>query len=124
MRHRISGKKLGRDAKGRKALFRSLAASFVHHGFIETSLPKAKAVQSIVEKLITKARKGSPASYGLVHSFLQDQRATRKLISDTAPLPTASSGFTRITRVGIRKGDASPIARLEWTNQVSPAGKK
>lgn len=124
MRHRISGKKLGRDAKGRKALFRSLATSLVHHGFIETSLPKAKAVQSIVEKLVTKARKGSPASYRLVHSFLQDQRATRRLISDTAPLAAASSGFTQITRIGIRKGDASKIARLEWTNKARPTEKK
>lgn len=123
MRHRISGKKLGRDAKGRKALFRSLAASFVHHGFIETSLPKAKVIQSIIEKLVTKAQESSPASHGLVHSFLQDRRATKKLISDTAPL-AASSGFTRMTKVGIRKGDASQIARLEWANHGKPAEKK
>ena len=122
MKHRISGKKLGRDTKRREALFRSLATSFIHHGFIKTSLAKAQAIQPIVEKLVTKARKGTRASYSLVHSFLQNQTATQKLIA-AAPSLASHSGFTRMKRIGVQKGDASSIVRLEWVSHKQKSTK-
>lgn len=115
MKHRISGKKLGRDTKQRKALFRSLAASFVHHGHIITSLRKAKVIQPIIEKLVTKAKKHPKTGYALIQSALLDVVAAGKLIRIVAPSFTRSSGFTRIERIGFQKGDASPTVKLEWT---------
>lgn len=114
MKHRIFGKKLGRNAKQRTALFRSLSASFVHHGFIETSLPKAKAVQPIIEKLVTKIKKDTAKNYRLIHAFLRDSTTAQQFVQAVSLLPKKQSGFTRIERVGIRKGDATPMVRLEW----------
>lgn len=117
MKHRIFGKKLGRDQKGRKALFRSLATSLIHHGSIETTLAKAKAIQPIVEKLVTKAKKDSQSNYRLIHSFLRDSAVTRKLIRSVAPLFPVSSGYTRIQKISVRRGDAVPVVRLEWVKK-------
>ena len=123
MRHRISGRKFGRDIKERNALFRSLTTSFVHHGFIETSLAKAKTVQPIVEKLATRARKSPIASFRKIHAFLQDRVATQKLIELIKTFSPHTSGLTSIERVGIRKGDAVPVVRLSWAHGVKKAEK-
>jgi len=80
MRHRKKGKKLGRKAGPRKALFKSLAVNFILYGKIKTTEAKAKAIKPIVEKLITRAKDNNLANLRLIHSFLQSREAAKKLL--------------------------------------------
>lgn len=118
MRHQIAGKKLNRAVKPRRALFRSLIASLVRYGSIQTSLAKAKAIRPLVDKLITKAKKASLTSRRQVQAFIQNQELTQKLIRDLAPNFKQNSGFVKITSLSIKRSDAAPLARIEWSEKV------
>lgn len=124
MRHQIAGKKLSRAVKPRQALFRSLVTSLVNHGKLETSLAKAKAIRPLVDKLITKAKKASLITHHQVQAFLQNQEFTQKLIRDLAPAFTRKSGFVKITRLPVKRSDAAPMARIEWSDKITPPAKK
>lgn len=114
MRHRKFGKKLKRSTSQRKALFRQLIASFFLKEEIKTTLSKAKAIKGLVDKLVTKAKKGTLHHQRLIHAFLQNKKATKKLVEEIVPrFKTRTSGFTRIVRLGKRKGDAVEIAKIE-----------
>lgn len=118
MRHQIAGKKLNRAVKPRRALFRSLVASLVRHGSIQTSLAKAKAMRPLVDKLITKAKKASLTSRRQVQAFIQNQELTQKLVRDLAPNFKQNSGFVKITSLSIKRSDAVPLARIEWSEKI------
>ena len=118
MRHRIAGKKLNRAVKPRRALFRSLVASLVNHGSIQTSLAKAKAVRPLVDKLVTKAQKNSLTAHRQVQAFIQNQELTQKLIRDLAPNFKRNSGFVKITRLPVKRSDAAPMVRIEWSEKI------
>ncbi len=118
MRHRMKGKKLGRDTPHRRALRRNLATSLIEEGSIVTSLAKAKYVRPYVEKLVTHAKRGNRNDYAKVKylkSRLTTDESVAKLLREIAPKYTdRSGGYTRITRIGERKGDNSPLVRISF----------
>ena len=103
-------RKLGRNSSNRKALFRSILSSFIKHERIETTVTKAKEVSSHVAKLITLAKQGDLHARRQVLAVLVDEEATRKLFDEIAPkYAERQGGFTRIYRVGPRRGDAAEM---------------
>lgn len=114
MRHRKGTKKLGRSAEHRKALYRNLMISLIEHRRIKTTITKAKAVQPEIERLLTIASEDTPHARRMVLSKLSSKRAMRQLFT-FAPQDYASrnGGYTRITKLGPRKGDGSEMAVIE-----------
>ena len=107
-------RKLGRNASNRKALFRSILSSFFKHERIETTVTKAKEVSKHAAKLITLAKRGDLHARRLVMAELVDEEATRKLFNEIAPkYADRQGGFTRIYKVGPRRGDAAEMAIIE-----------
>ena len=129
MKHRIFGRKLGRDIRSRKALLYSLASSVLSEGKITTTLAKAKFVQPFVDKLITKAKNSALHRQRIISSFLTP-RAFNRLISEIAPgFSERTSGYTRITKLAMRRGDNAPMARfqlleLDQKKIIESPGKK
>ena len=124
MRHRKKGKRLGRDAAHRKALLRNLSDSLVVAEKIETTLAKAKYLRPYFEKLVTKAKKGTESGDKLtkfnaikyLNGKLTTKEAVKKLLEDVAPrFKNTIGGYTRIIRIGERKGDNAQLARIELT---------
>ena len=118
MRHRVSGKKLNRDIKHRRALFKNLITSLIVHGQITTTETKAKVVQGKVDKLFTKAKKGNLHSRRQIDSVLNNTKLTNKLVDELAPKTKRVSGYTRITRLGRRSGDNAMLTRLEFVDSI------
>ncbi len=114
MRHRRSGKKLGRDASHRKALYSNLAGALIEHGRIKTTVTKAKAVRPIAEQMITLGRRGDIHARRQATAFLRSQDVVHKLFSEVAPrFKERAGGYSRIIRLGPRPGDAAEMAYLE-----------
>ncbi len=108
-------RKLGRNSSNRKALFRSILSSFFKHERIETTVTKAKEVSKHAAKLITLAKRGDLHARRLVMAELVDEEATRKLFNEIAPkYADRQGGFTRIYKVGPRRGDAAEMAIIEF----------
>jgi large subunit ribosomal protein L17 len=115
MRHRVGGRKFGRTTNQRKALFRNLAVSLILNERITTTEAKAKTIRPVVEKLVTMARDDSEHHRRLVMARLADERATAKLFDIIGPrFDGQPGGYTRIYKIGIRKGDAAPVALIEF----------
>jgi large subunit ribosomal protein L17 len=113
MRHRVAGYKLGRKTGSRKALYRILVNECIKRGKIRTTMAKAKAVQPKIEKLITLSRKGSPNDRKKAYSFVNNIEVTNELFNVIGKkFEQRDSGFTRITKLGIRKGDSSHMVEL------------
>ena len=107
-------RKLGRNSSNRKALFRSILSSFFKHERIETTVTKAKEVSKHAAKLITLAKRGDLHARRLVMAELVDEESTRKLFNEIAPkYADRQGGFTRIYKVGPRRGDAAEMAIIE-----------
>lgn len=107
-------RKLGRNSSNRKALFRSILSSLFKHERIETTVTKAKEVSKHAAKLITLAKRGDLHARRLVMAELVDEEATRKLFNEIAPkYADRQGGFTRIYKVGPRRGDAAEMAIIE-----------
>lgn len=116
MRHQISGKKLNRDIKERKALFKSLINALIFHGRIKTTLAKAKAIQRITEKMVTKSKVASERVYSQISAFLTQKDTVNKLIKEIAPrFKNIQGGYLRLRRIGKRVGDATEEVILEWS---------
>jgi len=114
MRHRINGKKLSLNRAQRKALFKNLINSLVLNGQIKTTEAKAKAVRRLAEKLITKGKEQTLHARRLIAAFLQNKKAVNKIVDELAPLfKKRPGGYTRIVRLGERRGDRAPMVRLE-----------
>jgi large subunit ribosomal protein L17 len=108
------GPRLGAGPAHEKAILRGLSRSLILHGRVVTTEVKAKRTRPYVEKLITKARKGGLHNRRLVLSSLQDKKAVHRLFADIAPKTgDRPGGYTRILKLGPRRGDASPMAILE-----------
>ncbi len=115
MRHQKQSVKLGRLAGPRKALLRSLAESLIVHGGITTTLAKAKAVRTMVEPLVTKAKHGKPADLEKISSVLYTTKAKTALLKEIAPRYTERrGGYTRIIKLGNRFNDSAEMARIEF----------
>jgi len=114
MRHRVFGKKFNRDIKQRKSLFKNLIASLVMNEEIQTTESKAKAIKGVIDKLIANGKKGTLHVRRIIAAFLQNKHAVNKILDELAPrFKNRMSGFTRIIRIGERRGDNAMIVRLE-----------
>lgn len=120
MRHRISGRVLGRDSGHRKALFRNLIKDLYTYERIETTEAKARAIRTDAEKLITKAKRGLADGGNRVHaqrqvvSYLNDKDIAKKLFDELAPrYSDRNGGYTRMIKIGPRQGDAAKMVVLE-----------
>ena len=114
MRHGMSGRKLNRRSQHRKAMFSNMAAALIKHEQIKTTLPKAKELRPIVEKLITLGKKGSLHDRRRAYAFLRDDATTAKLFETLGPrYKERNGGYTRVLKAGFRYGDAAPMAVIE-----------
>lgn len=114
MRHGHGYRKLGRTSSHRKALLKNLAIALIASEKIETTLPKAKELQSYFEKLITKAKEGDSMAHRLAFAHLQHKDSVKKLVKEIAPKYTSrNGGYTRIIKTRTRIGDAAPMAIIE-----------
>ena len=115
MRHHNGNRKLSRETAGRDALLRGLAASLIKNGRITTTLAKAKEVRPFVEKMVTKAKKGTIADRRILVARLQSEVIVRKLFDDVAPqMKDRLGGYTRITKLTPRTSDQAAIAVIEF----------
>jgi large subunit ribosomal protein L17 len=120
MRHRKAGRKLGRDAAHRRALYANLAAALIEHGRIRTTEAKAKEVRSIVEEMVTLGKRGDVAARRQAIAFLRSKPVAHKLFADVAPrFAERPGGYTRIVKIGPRHGDAAHMAYLEFVDYVA-----
>jgi len=120
MRHRKSGRRLGRNSSHRKAMFRNMATSMVKHETIRTTVPKAKELRRVVEPLITLAKEDSVANRRLAFNRLRDKEAVGKLFSDLGPrFKDRPGGYLRILKMGPRPGDAAPMAIVMLTEKAA-----
>lgn len=119
MRHKKSGRRLGRNSSHRKAMFRNMAASMLKHETIRTTLPKAKELRRVVEPLITLAKEDSVANRRLAFDRLRDKEVVGKLFSDLGPrFKARPGGYLRILKLGPRPGDSAPMAIVMLTDRA------
>ena len=124
-RHGYQGTKFGRERDQRKALLKGLAESLVLRESIETTLPKAKAVATYTEKLITKAKKGDLHSRRQIIASLSTLEAVNKLVDELAPkLGGRNSGYLRIKKTALRRGDAAQMARVSFVDDLTATDSK
>ncbi len=122
MRHRKSGRRLGRTSPHRKAMFRNMAASLLRHETIKTTLPKAKELRRVVEPLITLAKEDGVAKRRLAFDRLRDKEVVGKLFKDIGPrFKDRPGGYLRILKTGPRPGDAAPMAIVQLVD--GPVGE-
>ena len=117
MRHRKKGKKLSRTPSHKKATMRNMATSLFRHERIETTTAKAKELRPYAERLITLARRGDLHARRLAATKIQDREVLGKLFGDIAPrFAERPGGYTRILKLGHRKGDAAEMSLIELVN--------
>jgi large subunit ribosomal protein L17 len=118
MRHKMSGRKLGRKSQHRKAMFSNMAAALIKHEQIRTTLPKAKEMRGVVDRLITLGKSGTLHDRRRAYAFLRDDATTAKLFETLGPrYKDRKGGYTRVLRAGIRYGDAATMAILELVDR-------
>ena len=123
MRHQRAGRKLGRDAAHRKALYANLTASLIEHGRIKTTVAKAKEVRPVAEEMITLGRRGDVPARRQALKFLRSQDVVHKLFSEVGPrFSDRPGGYSRIVKLGPRQGDAAEMAYLELVDHVPRSG--
>lgn len=122
MRHRHGYRRLNRTASHRKAMFANMAVSLLTHEQIKTTLPKAKELRRVADKMITLGKKGSLHSRRQAASFLRDDAAVAKLFSVLAErYRDRPGGYTRVLKAGYRYGDAAPMAVIELVDRAPDA---
>jgi len=123
MRHGNSGRKLNRTSSHRKAMFANMAVSLIEHEQIVTTLPKAKDLRPIVEKLVTLGKRGDLHARRRAISALRNENAVRRLFETLAPrYASRNGGYLRIMKAGFRYGDNAPLAVIEFVDR-DPAAK-
>lgn len=122
MRHLRKTTKLGRTSEHRQAMLANMVCSLITHNRITTTVEKAKAARSVAEKMVTLGKKGTLHHRRQAAATLKQADAVKKLFTEIAPrFADRSGGYTRIVRLGQRRGDAAPTAILEWTEGAVPA---
>jgi large subunit ribosomal protein L17 len=126
MRHGNAHRKFNRTAEHRKAMFANMSAALITHEQVTTTLPKAKDLRPVVEKLVTLAKKGSLHARRQAISQIKDLPAVKKLFDVIAPRYKArKGGYLRIVKAGFRFGDAAPVAVIEFVDRdVEAKGKE
>ncbi len=122
MRHGNAHRKLGRTTSHRLAMFRNMAADLIKHEQITTTLPKAKDLRRVTERLITLAKRGDLHARRLAISRLRDEKIVAKLFDTIGPrYKTREGGYTRVLKAGFRYGDSAPIAVIELVDRDESA---
>ena len=123
MRHGKSGRKLNRTSSHRQAMFSNMASALIKHEQIKTTLPKAKELRPVVEKLITLGKRGGIHARRQVFAFLRDDATTAKLFETLGQrYSERPGGYTRVLKAGFRYGDNAPMAIIELVDR-NPAAK-
>jgi large subunit ribosomal protein L17 len=118
MRHRKSGRSLGRKSSHRKAMYKNMAVSLIVHETIRTTLPKAKELRRVVEPLITLAKTDGVARRRLAFDRLRDKQSVGKLFTELGPrFKDRPGGYLRILKIGFRAGDSAPMALVQLLDQ-------
>ena len=114
MRHKVAGRRLGRDSGHRKALYRNLVTDLLNHEKITTTEAKAKEVRGMAERMITLGKEGNLHSRRQALSFIIDKKVVDKVFAELAPrYAERPGGYTRIIKLGPRLGDGAPMVKLE-----------
>ena len=126
MRHNVDGRKLGRTAAHRKALYRNLVIALITHERIRTTTPKAKEARRLADRMITFAKRGDLHARRHVASILNDKKAVQKLFDEIGPrYAERPGGYTRVLKLsGVRKGDAAEMSMLELVKDGDRPKKK
>jgi len=115
MRHRNKVPKLSMDRSRRRSVLAGQAKALIVHGKVDTTTARAEATQQMVERLVTWARRGDQAAQRRVFAVLQDKEATSKLFEEIgARYRDRDGGYTRLLKLGPRRGDGAEVARLTW----------
>ena len=124
MRHGLSGRKLGVTSSHRAAMFRNMAVALIKHEQITTTLPKAKELRPVAEKLVTLGKRGDLHAKRQAFNQLRDETIVTKLFSTIADrYKTRNGGYTRVLKAGMRRGDAADMAVIEFVDRdVSAKG--
>jgi large subunit ribosomal protein L17 len=118
MRHGVAGRKLNVTSSHRQAMFRNMAAALIKHEQITTTLPKAKELRPVAEKLITLGKKGGMANRRLAHARLRDDAIVNKLFGALAERYRGrAGGYCRVLKAGMRYGDAADMAVIELVDR-------
>ena len=118
MRHRMSGRKLNRSSSHRKAMLSNMAVSLLRHEQITTTLPKAKELRRVADRMITLGKRANLHSRRRAFAFLRDDRAVAKLFDTLADrYKDRRGGYTRVLRSGFRYGDSAPMAVIELVDR-------
>jgi large subunit ribosomal protein L17 len=125
MRHRNAGRKLGVKTQHRNAMFANMAAALIKHEQIKTTLPKAKELRPVVEKLVSLAKKGGLAARRQAISEMRDVAMVKKLFEVIGPrYKDRDGGYTRIMKAGFRFGDSAAVAIIEFIDRDEEAKGK
>ena len=123
MRHGLSGRKLGVTSSHRAAMLRNMAVALIKHEQITTTLPKAKELRPVAEKLITLGKRGDLHAKRQAYNQLRDETIVTKLFATLADrYKTRAGGYTRVLKAGVRYGDAADMAVIEFVDR-DPAAK-
>ncbi|MFQ5971492.1 MAG: 50S ribosomal protein L17 [Alphaproteobacteria bacterium] len=118
MRHRISGRKLNRTSAHRKSMFNNMAAALVKHEQIRTTLPKAKELRGVVDRLVTLGKRGNLHARRQALAVIKDPALVEKLFSTLAErYAERAGGYTRVLKAGHRYGDSAPMAVIELVDR-------
>ena len=122
MRHRQAGRKLNRTSSHRKSLFKNMAQALIKHEQIVTTLPKAKELKRVIEKLITLGKKSNLHARRLAFNQIRDKEMVSKLFGTLAPrYSDRSGGYSRVLKAGFRYGDSAPMAVIELVDRDETA---
>ena len=125
MRHRVEGRKFGRETDARRLMIRNLVKSMIEHGQITTTLPKAKELRSYVERVITYGKANTVHARRLAYSVLGDRDLVKKLFDQIAPaFEGRNGGYTRVIKAGFRRGDDAPMAVIQFVEESTIKPKK
>jgi large subunit ribosomal protein L17 len=125
MKHRIKGRKLGRNSAHRKSLMRNLSIALIKNEAIKTTLPKAKELRPFIEKIITMSKTDSIANRRLVNSIIDNEEMVTKLFKEIAPrIANRNGGYTRILKYGFRTGDKASMAFMELVDKNEATEQK
>ncbi len=122
MRHGVAGRKLGVTSTHRQAMFRNMAVALIKHEQITTTLPKAKELRPVTEKLITLGKRGGHHARRQAYNELRDETIVAKLFSGLADrYRTRNGGYTRVLKAGFRYGDSAPVGVIELVDRDESA---
>ena len=125
MRHRVEGRKFGRETDARRLMICNLVKSMVEHGQINTTLAKAKELRSYVDRVVTYGKANTVHARRLAYSVLGDRTLVKKLFDEIAPaFQGRNGGYTRVIKAGFRKGDAAPMAIIQFVEESAIKPKK